>query len=96
VGITEQATNLLDAIRSWPNPVQAGGVVNVELDLPPALQGKPMQLSVVAIDGRVVHAQPLFGNGQHALALPALATGAYFVHIATGGKWLTGGKVVIE
>jgi hypothetical protein len=96
VGITEQATNLLDAMRIWPNPVQAGGVVNVELDLPPSVQGKPLQLSVVDAGGKVVHVEQIIGAGPFALALTHLDAGLYYAHVQSGGTWYTGGKLVLE
>ena len=66
VGIEEQATNLLDALRIWPNPVHSRGQVHVELDLPPSVQTKDLELSIVSMDGKVVYRQavsPLLGRG---------------------------------
>jgi hypothetical protein len=96
VGITEQATNLLDAIRIWPNPVQAGAVVNVELELPPTVQGKPLQLSVVDAGGKVVHVEQIGGAGPFALALTHLDAGLYYVHVQSGNTWYTGRKLLVE
>jgi len=96
VGITEQATNLQDALTLFPNPVATGQPLNLQLDLPPSLANQPLQLNVVSLDGRVVHQQNLAGNGAHSLALQPLASGVYYVHVAAGSKWLTGGKFVVE
>jgi hypothetical protein len=30
------------------------------------------------------------------LALEQLPAGLYYVHVADGGKWLTGGKLVLQ
>ncbi|MCB0769450.1 MAG: T9SS type A sorting domain-containing protein [Flavobacteriales bacterium] len=96
VGIAEQATNLLDALRIWPNPVQAGGLMNIELDLPPTVQGKPLQLSVVDAGGKVVHVEQVIGAGPFALALSHLGTGLYYMHVQSGSTWYTGGKLLVE
>ncbi|MDX9750685.1 MAG: T9SS type A sorting domain-containing protein [Flavobacteriales bacterium] len=100
-GITEQATNLLGAISIYPNPClrQAGpahGHATVRLTLPPGVAHLPLELSMVGMDGRVVHQQRITGNGEHQLALEGMSAGVYYVHIAAEGKWLTGGKLVVE
>lgn len=96
VGITEQATNLLDAISIFPNPAHDGQQVTVQITLPPSVAHLPMQLSVVGMDGRVVQQQRIAGNGAHQLALPAVSAGLYYIHLAADGKWLTGGKLMIQ
>ena len=68
----------------------------MRLTLPPSVANAPLDLSLVGMDGRMVHQQRLMGNGEHALALYGLSAGVYHVHIATKGKWLTGGKLVVE
>jgi hypothetical protein len=94
VGITEQATNLLDALRIWPNPAQ--GQCTVHLDLPASIGTGALLLTVVAADGRVAQQHSLAGNGTHPLDLHGLSAGLYHVHVSQGGRWLTGGKVVVE
>jgi len=94
VGITEQATNLLGAISIWPNP--AHGQTTVQLTLPPGVANGPFELTLVATDGRVVRRERIAGNGEHRLALDGLPAGMYYIHVADGGKWLTGGKLVVE
>jgi len=94
VGITEQATNLLDALRIWPNPAQ--GQCTVQLDLPASIGTGALLLTVVAADGRVAQQHSLAGNGTHPLDLHGLSAGLYHVHVSQGGRWLTGGKVVVE
>ncbi len=94
VGIAEQATNLLGALSIYPNP--AHGQCTVQLSLPPSVGNGPFALTLVASDGRVVRQERIAGNGAHGLALEGLAAGIYYVHIASEGKWLTGGKVVVE
>ena len=94
VGISEQATNLLGAISIWPNP--AHGQTTVQLTLPPGVANGPFELTLVATDGRVVRRERIAGNGAHRLALDGLPAGMYYVHVADGGKWLTGGKLMVE
>ena len=94
VGITEQATNLLDALRIWPNPAQ--GQCTVQLDLPASIGTGALLLTVVAADGRVAQQHSIAGNGTHPLDLQGLSAGLYHVHVSQGGRWLTGGKVVVE
>ncbi len=103
VGITEQATNLLDALRIWPNPVAQGGQVHVQLDLPPSVNTKDLELSIVSMDGKVVYRQAV---GTVTLSPPKghpftlspshLSPGLYRLHITNGTTWLTGGKLVVE
>ena len=94
VGITEQATNLLDAFTIYPNP--ARGQATVRLTLPPSVAHLPLELSILGMDGRVVHQQRITGNGEHQLALQGVSAGVYYIHIASEGKWLTGGKLAVE
>ena len=94
VGVTEQATNLLGALSIFPNPAQ--GRTTISLTLPPSVANEQLQLCLVAADGRIVHRQTITGNGQHTLALEQLSAGVYHVHISATGKWLTGGKLVLE
>ncbi len=97
VGITEQATNLLDAITVFPNPVQQGGSVTVQLDLPPYLQGKKLELTVVASDGRVVAKEWFHGTtNNYQLTTNNYTPDLYYLHVSAGSKWLTGGKLVVE
>jgi len=95
VGISEQATNLLDAFSIYPNP--AHGSATIQLSLPPSVASGALQLSVVGSDGRLVMQHP-WPQGVSSFSLPVsdLAPGIYYAHVAQGGKWLTGGKLVVE
>ena len=95
VGITEQATNLKDALTIFPNPVAHGGSFTIALDLPPSVANDQLQLTVVAADGRVVHSQPLQGLAEE-LPTTNWASGLYHMHISSGTTWLTGGNLVVE
>ncbi len=94
VGITEQATNLLDALSIFPNP--ANGSTTIQLTLPPSVAHLPLELSMVGMDGRILYQQRITGNGDHQLALQGVSAGVYYIHIASEGRWLTGGKLVVE
>ena len=104
VGITEQATNLLDAFSVYPNPAQSGQSVTVQLSLPLSVAHLPLQLSVVGSDGRLImqeawpygvgHSEQSEGTS-FSFPLSTFSPGLYYVHIAQGGKWLTGGKLVV-
>jgi hypothetical protein len=96
VGISEQVTNLQDAITVFPNPVAQGGTVTVQLDLPQHVQGKNLQLSVVGGDGRLVSSEGTNGASTLNLTNLQLAIGMYFLHLTNGTTWLTGAKLVVE
>lgn len=99
VGVVEQATNLLGALTLFPNPVTSGQPITVQLELPPSVKNEALQLTVVDAIGKVVHTQQI-SAGAHALSFGegrgVALSGVYYVHIAAGGKWLTGGKFVVE
>ncbi len=103
VGIEEQATNLVDALRIWPNPVRQGEPVHFSLDLPQHLNSQQLELTVVSMDGKVVYRQELSdvtlnspkGNS-FTLSLSHLSSGLYHLHISSGTTWYTGGKLVVE
>ncbi len=94
VGIIEQATNLLDAFSIYPNP--AHGSATIQLSLPPSVSGA-LELSIVAADGRIVQREQLAGGSNtFTLSLSHLGSGLYYAHVTQRGKWLTGGKLVVE
>ncbi len=101
VGITEQVTNLGDALRLWPNPVS--GQLHVGLSLPGNFKTTgPLTLSVTTLDGRLVLRQqlpPLLGRGaggEGILDVSALAAGTYALHLSDGTRWLAGSKFVVQ
>ncbi len=94
VGIEEQTTNLLGALTIFPNP--ASEQTTLRLELPPSVAQLPLQLSMVGMDGRIAQQRLLSGNGDHTLALHGLSEGVYHVHISSEGKWLTGGKLIVQ
>ena len=96
VGISEQVTNLQDAITVFPNPVAQGGTVTVQLDLPQHLQGENLELTVVASDGRVVAKETFRSTSTLNFVNPQLSTGMYYLHLTSGTTWLGGTKLVVE
>lgn len=96
VGITEQATNWKGALRLWPNPVHVGDVLQVEL--PEGLRGaKDARIVLVDQAGKRLLQEP-WRQGQvlQEVIIPDIPAGMYYLHLITGGTWLSGGKVVVE
>jgi hypothetical protein len=44
----------------------------------------------------VARQNALAGYGTHTVDLNGLSAGLYHVHVSQGGRWLTGGKLVVE
>jgi hypothetical protein len=96
VGIEEQALDLNQYLRIWPNPVAAGQAVQFSFEPPPTftLNG-PLRVALLDGAGRIVHEERVqVGTGQ--LANLSLAAGLYYLHLTDGSRWLAGGKVVVE
>jgi hypothetical protein len=99
VGIVEQVTNLSNALTLYPNPVSVNGQVTVQLTLPTSMQiNKPLRLVLTSMQGQLVRelALPAQHDQRVVLDLGGLAAGLYSVHIADGGRWLTGARLVME
>jgi hypothetical protein len=99
VGIVEQVTNLSGALKVYPNPVSANGQVTVEVSLPASLQlGSTLRLVLTSMQGQVIKelALPAQNDQRVVLDVGGLAAGFYSVHIADGGRWLTGSRLVVS
>ncbi|MBX2978288.1 MAG: hypothetical protein KF905_03245 [Flavobacteriales bacterium] len=96
-GMETQITNLVGALRVWPNPVAAGTPTTLVLELPEHFTPKgALRLTVVSSDGRVVHEQRLPSPyGQFTLQAPA-SSGVYHVHLSDDTRWIAGAKLVVE
>jgi hypothetical protein len=96
-GLQEQFTDLTNALTIYPNPVTAGPMVQVGIDLPAGFNTTgALSLGLVSSEGRLVHEQLLPTNATRAeLPTTGLAPGLYFVHLRDGSRWLSGGKVVV-
>jgi hypothetical protein len=103
VGIEEQALDLNQYLRIWPNPLPAGQAVQFSFEPPPTftLNG-PLRAALLDGAGRIVHEERVqVGTGQ--LANLSLAAGLYYLHLTDGTmpsagrpRWLAGGKVLVE
>ena len=94
--ITSQITNYRDALTIAPNPAHTN--VHMGWALPTALRNKGnAEISIVNAQGRLVRTLPcdLSREGLD-LDVSDLAAGIYHPHVAHGGPWLTGGKLVVE
>lgn len=110
-GITEQFTNLGDALTLYPNPVHAELHVGIKLPKDLSATG-PLMLSVTSLDGKLVlqrqvptsswHSSPLSGRGtggagnEVVLDVSSLAAGAYSLHLSDATRWLAGKKLLVE
>ena len=83
----------------YPNPVAANGQLTVKLSLPTSMQlSAPLRLVLTSMQGQLVKelALPAQHDQRVVLDVGGLAAGLYSVHVADGGRWLTGAKLVIE
>ena len=97
VGITEQITNLGDALRLWPNPVS--GQLHVGLSLPGNFKiTGPLTLSVTSLAGQVVLRQQVPTSAADEMLLDAsgLSAGTYALHLSDATRWLAGEKFVVQ
>ncbi len=96
-GVETQITNLKDVLRVWPNPVAAGSVVQIGLQLPTTFSPQgALRLTVVSSDGRLVHEQNVaFGATSITIGTP-LASGLYHLHLSDAQRWISGAPMVVE
>jgi len=96
-GMQSQLTNLKDALRVWPNPVQAAGAVQIELQLPEGFKADgPLQLTVTNGLGQLVHRQQLAQYVRPEVLEGQLSTGLYHLHLHDNTRWIAGAKLVVE
>lgn len=97
--ITEQITNLKEAVTVFPNPTSTSTVVKVTLPSGSALLGRgvggegELTLRLVSTQGQEVLVQKAV-MGENALDLRALQAGLYYLHLTNGSTWLGGIKLV--
>ncbi len=105
-GMETQITNLRGALTVAPNPVAAGGAVQVGITLPEgfAVQGQ-LRITVIDASGRVVQEFPLSGvagprERSEAILLSLvrihLPSGLYHLHLSDATRWISGAKLVVE
>jgi hypothetical protein len=96
-GITEQYTNLADALKLYPNPVH--GELHVDIKLPADLTGHgPLTLSVTSLDGKRILQQqvPTSAAGEVVVDVSSLSSGMYSLHLSDATRWLAGKKFVVQ
>jgi len=94
VTITEQVTNLKEALTVAPNPAQGSTTVKVTLPAG-SLFSKDLRLRLVSAQGQEVLVQKA-AVGENALLLQGHAAGIYYVHLTSGSTWLSGARLVVE
>jgi hypothetical protein len=103
VGITEQFTNLGDALKLYPNPVHDQLHVGIHLPGNFATNG-PLTLTVTSLEGKLVLQQqlpPLLGRGAGGegdvlLDVSSLTAGLYSLHLSDATRWLAGKQFVVQ
>ena len=84
--------------RVWPNPVQADGQVQVQLELPESFSPQgDLRIMIISSDGRSVHEDQI-GNSStlQLLNCPQLSSGLYHIHLTDANRWIRGAKLVVE
>jgi hypothetical protein len=97
VGITEQITNLGDALKLYPNPVH--DELHVGIKLPADLTSPgPLTLSITTLEGKLVLQQqvPTSAAGEVVLDVSSLSSGMYSVHLSDATRWLAGKQFVVQ
>ncbi|MBS1945474.1 MAG: hypothetical protein JST98_09830 [Bacteroidetes bacterium] len=99
-GMEAQITNLRDALRVYPNPVNRSGALQVEVDLPAFFTAQgALRLTVTDALGRKVLEQQL-AAGARSASLPATGSlampGVYHLHLSDASRWISGATFVVE
>ncbi|MCC6400386.1 MAG: hypothetical protein IT227_06455 [Flavobacteriales bacterium] len=96
--VVEQVTDLRDALRVWPNPVQVQGQVQVAIELPAGFSARgALRLALTDAQGRLVQEETLpQAVSGFSFPLSAFPPGLYHVHLLDGSRWLSGAKVVVS
>lgn len=81
----ESAENFVSAVSLYPNP-SAGGSFTLALD--PSYEGKTVELQVVDMQGKTMHAKTITGHGRTNIDL-VLEPGAYVVRLRSEGRVTT-------
>ncbi len=92
--ITEQVTNLRDALQVFPNPARGSATVSVKLAAS-SHYASDLRLRLVSSHGQQVWESPA-SRGDNTMDVSGLAAGIYYVHLTSGNTWLSGTKLVVE
>ncbi len=95
-GMETQITNLVGALKVWPNPVAAGSPVQVEVQLPEGfvMQGQ-LRLTVTDAVGRLLNEQQLRGPAGQ-LTTDNWQPGVHHLHLHDNTRWIAGAKLVVQ
>ncbi|MBK9274652.1 MAG: hypothetical protein IPM49_08950 [Flavobacteriales bacterium] len=99
VGVEEYAIDLQQYFSVWPNPVAPGHTVTVELAPPGGADLGPVELVVQDVMGREVRREKMVRTGgvsSFSFPVSAFSPGTYLLHVVGEGKWLAGGKLLVE
>ena len=95
-GITEQRTDLANALAVSPNPTR--DIVQVSIHLPDGLvQHDELLLTLMDVHGRPVQEERVRGSSTIqalSLSLSPLSPGIYFLHLTSGASWFAGTRIV--
>ena len=106
-GVTENITNMSDALSVFPNPVHDQLHVRIKLPANFKIEG-PLTLSVISLEGRIIKQQVVPTSGSFptgegrdgadelVIDVSGLSAGAYTVHLSDAHTWITGNKFIIE
>lgn len=93
-GLQSQVTTWRGALTVAPNP--ASGVARLAWELPEGLDGS-CQLSVVSAAGHLVGTVPVtLAEKSCTLDVSGYPAGVYHVHLVVDGRWVSGGRMVVE
>ncbi|MBK9274919.1 MAG: hypothetical protein IPM49_10330 [Flavobacteriales bacterium] len=93
-GLESQVTTWRGALTVAPNP--ARGVAQLAWELPDGLVGS-CQLSLVSAAGHLVETVPVaLAEKNYSLDVSGYPAGLYHVHLVVDGRWVSGGRMVVE
>ncbi len=99
LGVNEFVIGLQEHLKIFPNPVETGHTVTVELAPPGGADLGPVELVVQDVMGREVRRENMVrteGVSTFSFPVSAFSPGPYLLHLVSEGKWLAGGKLLVE
>lgn len=99
LGVNEFVIGLQEYLKIFPNPVAPGHTATVELAPPGGADLGPVELVVQDVMGREVSRENMVRTGgvsSFSFPVSAFSPGTYLLHVVGEGKWLAGGKLLVE
>ncbi len=99
LGVNEFVIGLQEHLKIFPNPVETGHTVTVELAPPGGADLGPVELVVQDVMGREVRRENMVrteGVSTFSFPVSAFSPGPYLLHLVSEGKWLAGGKLLVQ